>query len=90
MKAYSPEQILNLWQNLDSDEQQRLVVQHLRETHSGSHYKEMAAVTPDYYELLSSSYVRTIPESWVARYSDSCTPADLYAIRRAQEAAKIK
>jgi hypothetical protein len=89
METPSPEQILAIWQSLDSAERRRLVVQHLRETLSGNPlYAEMAAVTPDYWELLYSSCVRMIPYTWVARFGTSCTPAVLYAIRREQEAAK--
>lgn len=87
MENLSPEKILALWQSLSSSEQRRLVVEDLRDTLSPSPlYREMAAVTPNYWELLSSSFARAIPMSWVARYSSSCTPADLYEIRRKQEA----
>jgi hypothetical protein len=85
METLSPEQILAVWQRLDRAEQHRLVVEHLRETLS-SHPPYAEKVTdPDYFERLSSSCARMIPYTWVARFGTSCTAADLYAIRKAQE-----
>jgi hypothetical protein len=88
MANLSPEQILALWQSLDSKEQHRLVVEHLRETLSVNAFYKEKGMDPDYWEHLSSSAARMIPYTWVARYSDSCTAADLYALRRTQEASR--
>ena len=92
MATHSPEQILVIWEQLSLAEQRRLVVEHLRDTHSSNPlYKEKAdrdargGNPMEFWERFSSSCATMIPDTWVTRYNASCTPADLYRIRAARK-----
>jgi hypothetical protein len=88
MATLSPEEILDRWESLDSDEQQTQVVQHLRARLSGAAFyreAEQRDATPEeplrFWYLLSSSCATMIPPEWIARFGVSYTPLDLYKIR---------